>query len=258
MDKKLLLLAVALAFLAGSVALALDPMGAPAASLGKGGKSVGLEWSWSDMTIERNVASPSDGKKTAEIDPMNKFYANLSYGIADNVDGFVRLGMGSADSDIAGSWTWEGDGDYRFIWGFGVKMTLAEQPGLKWGVLAQYGWGNFVGDKKGSRYTDGWEYDTGSYKIQLDEIQIAAGPTWSAAENIKVYGGPFIHWVRGQYRDYQPNRWANPAYHSIQEEGWLGGYLGLSVDLAKDTSLGADYMLTDNADALAVSLSVKF
>jgi len=253
--KKLLLLAVVIVMVCSSAALALDPMGPPTASLGKGAYSLGVEWAWSQQDIEYRVDSGSSNtRRMLEIDPMNKIYGNIGYGVADNVDVFVRLGAGwvdaDRDTDYSYSYNWDMDGDGSFIFGGGVKMTLWEQPGINWGALAQYSWGSFEGEEDGySPYYGNWRSQ--DYKLRMDELQIAFGPTWEATEGVSIYGGAFYHGVQGtleQQRDSSRTR------HSIEEESWLGGYIGTSIDVGQNCCVNVDGMFTRDATGLVVAL----
>jgi hypothetical protein len=175
---------------------------------------------------------------------MHKVYANIGYGLSDNVEGFVRLGAGNAEWDkISGrSYDWEGDdGDWDFIWGGGFKATLSDSADVKWGLLAQYSWCDLSGSQKGDGYT-------GGYELKLDELQIAIGPTWRAGEGVVVYGGPFLHFVRGRWQD---NIWDDNIRKAVEEESWFGGYIGTAIDLDNDSSLNIEYQLTGDAWAVA-------
>ena len=251
MEKKLLLVVLVVVGLCSTVALALDPMGPPTAGLKKGQWSAGIEWASSDMTVKRVMPRWFEPKHEADIPEMSKIYANIGYGFADNVEAFVRLGAGAADYErTTYSWDWEGSGDYRFTYGGGVKLTLAEQPGLKWGLLAQYSWGDFHGEKD-----DKWGTTPGSYNLKLDEMQIAIGPTWTPAENVSIYGGPFLHFIRGYTEDRQFNYDdSDVGRHPIKEDGWLGGYIGVQVGVAPNSTVNGEWMQTAEAKGFAVGL----
>lgn len=222
-------------------------MGPPSAGLTKGQWGVGAEYSFSNMTIERQPVNWGSAKRTIETD-LHKVYGNISYGISENVTGFVRLGAATMDIDgtIIGGGNWEGDkGNWDFVWGGGIKATLSESPDVSWGFLAQFSEGDLGGDEKGLNDEAGNE---GTYKVKLDEIQVAIGPTWKAAEGVKIYGGPFVQLVRGIWSDnFDGDKHPKP----IKEEGWLGGYIGAAIDLAPNANLTVEYMLTDDAWAVA-------
>ena len=68
---------------------------------------------------------------------MNKTYANLGYGLADNLEAFVRLG--GADAKYKDEYGDTYKGDTGFAYGFGTKATLYEEGDLKLGGYAQKG-----------------------------------------------------------------------------------------------------------------------
>jgi hypothetical protein len=242
MGKNIFVMVLVLCFF-GSIASGLDPMGPPAASLEKGEWSVGVEYSYSDMEIERQTASWSSADRNVDIE-MHKTYGNIGYGISENVTGFVRLGLASMEWDrISGrSDPCKGDdGDWDFAWGGGIKATLCQSPDVSWGFLIQFSESDLSGDMKANG-------STADYEVKLDEIQFAIGPTWQAGEGIQIYGGPFVELVRGKLEDKFDS---GTARKPIEEEAWLGGYVGTAIELAENSHLTAEYMLT--ADGWAVA-----
>jgi hypothetical protein len=253
MEKKLLVVLVVVG-LCSTVALALDPMGPPAASLGKGKSSIGVEYSWSNMELERKVTKWGSGngpgaRQTQHINPMHKIYANLGYGMADNVDVFLRAGAGSAGYKPHGNEDWSsGDGEASFIFGGGIRGTLKEEPGVKWGFLAQY---SCADDFRGNIEVNG---DDATYDLKLDELQIAIGPTWTAAQGLTIYGGPFFHFVRGTVQDC---KYGDILRHAMEEDSWLGGYVGVGLELAQNCSANVEWMQTPDDYALGAGLVFK-
>lgn len=236
--------------LCGSVAFALDPMGPPKADLAKGQWNVGVEYSYSDMDFLRKVASWSDAKQTVSVD-MQKIFANIGYGLSDNVVGFVRLGSGQGDFDRTADWTkWNGDGDWDFSWGGGFKATLVDDDNLDWGVLGQFSNGTYSGDMKAS--DDG---TPGGYKVEMYEIQIAVGPTYQVSDCFQIYGGPFFHFISGEYNDIKEG---DSLYKPIEEDSCFGGYVGASLKLADNTVFNLEYMDTGDAWAVATGIGWKF
>jgi opacity protein-like surface antigen len=252
MKGKILLLCVVLVGLCGSTALALDPMGPPKANLQKDQWSVGIDYSWGEMTIQRTTANWSDAKNTADLDDMQKIYATIGYGLSENVEGFVRIGIGSTDVERKVDWTkWESDGgDWDAIWGLGVKATLSEDENVTWGILAQYSSAELSCDQKES----GGE--TPRVDLDITELQIAFGPTWDLGDGVSVYGGPFLHIIDGSYVDNKDN--GDVLTKSIEEESQLGGYVGVSIDLAANSTLCVEYQNTGEAEAIAGLLSFRF
>ena len=254
MEKRILYLCVVLIGLCGSTALALDPMGPPKASLQKGQWSAGVDYSFSDMTIQRTTTSwTSSTKNVAEIDEMHKVYATIGHGLNDNVEGFVRIGVGSPEVDrLGGNTEWKSDGgDWDAIWGLGVKVTLSENENVAWGFLAQYSSAELSCDQAEIGGTDEQAID-----LDISELQIAFGPTVKVIDRVSVYGGPFLHIIDGSYVD--KNSSGDRLTKTIEEESAFGGYIGAQVDLATNTTLNIEYMGTGDAWALAGGVKFSF
>ena len=256
MVKKLLLVLVVVG-LCSTVALALDPMGPPTAGLKKGQWSAGVEYSYSKMNITRRGGYEGDltGKYQVAKVEAQKVYANIGYGLSDNVVGFVRLGIGQGDFDRGTSEDtsilWHGNGDTEFIWGAGIKATLTENERVAWGLLAQYGWGRYEGTEK--RATK----DDRDYDNRMDELQIAIGPTFKLADAISIYGGPFLHYIRGEMNEDADSA-GDKAIKSIGQKNEFGGYVGSLIKIAENTDLTVEYQYTGEAWALAGGVTFSF
>jgi hypothetical protein len=292
MEKKLLLFVViVLVGLCGSVALALDPMGPPAAALKQGQWSAGIDYSYSDMDLKVDGKyswyewgqdpdyyedwGSGKFKEKAKGVKVNKIYANIGYGIMDNWDAFVRLGgadgdLGAGISDMSGGF----DSDYVFAYGFGTRVTLWEQsPEFKVGGLFQMSWANGLNDavhgtyveSNGSTYVESWAE---SGKVDITEIQIALGPTWTPAKGFSVYGGPFLHFVSGSFdAKYSYTEGQSDSYvytevgkssGDITEDNCFGGYIGAQVQLGENACVSAEWMTTGDADAFGLGVVCKF
>ena len=291
MEKKLLLVVViVLVGLCGSVALALDPMGPPAAGLKQGQWSAGIDYSSSDMDLKvdgkyswyewgqngsywEDLGSGKFEEKAKGV-KVNKIYANIGYGIMDNWDAFVRLG--GANGDLGDSIEDMGenfDSDYVFAYGFGTRVTFWQDADLKVGGLFQMSWANGLNDaehgtyveENGSAYVESWAM---SGKVDLTEIQIAIGPTWTPSEGFSVYGGPFLHFVSGQFDakfSYTEGESYNYVYTEtgkssgdITEDSCFGGYIGAQVQLGENACVSGEWMTTGDAEAFGVQGCVKF
>lgn len=254
MKNRILILCVVLVVMCSSTALALDPMGPPKASLQKGQWSAGVDYSFSDMTIQRTTASwTSSTKNVAEIDELHKVYATIGHGLNDNVEGYVRIGVGSPEVDrLGGSTEWKSDGgDWDALWGLGVKVTLSENDNLTWGFLAQYNSAELSADQAEIGGPDEQSID-----LDISELQIAFGPTAKVMDQVSVYGGPFLHIIDGSYVDRQSD--GDRLTKTIEEESALGGYVGAQVDVNANTTLNIEYMSTGDAWALAGGVKFSF
>jgi opacity protein-like surface antigen len=219
MEKKMLLVAVVLMVvaLAGSSALALPPMGPPTAGLKTGQFRVGVEYSYSDVDMKL------EGHKIDGV-TSNMILSNLGYGIMDEWEAFVRLGVANVDVE-------DFSGDYGFAWGLGTKVTFLKQENLNWGALFQMTWTNSDDDVKFDFY----------------DMQIALGPTWKLNDTLSIYGGPFAHFINGDVDGAD-----------LEEDSSFGGYVGVEAALADNTSLFGEFQFTGGAVAFATGVGWKF
>lgn len=290
MEKKLGILGVVLivAMVAGSSALALAPMGPPTAGLNQGQFRAGAEYGYSEMDLEIDPKYDPDG--TILDLESNMFFATLGYGVMDNWEAYIQLGVANAEFDKV-KWSddptadkWGFDGDYGFAYGFGTKYTFWEQmEGLTWGVLFQMKWINSEDTLKGRDVDPGegdtWEIEDWSANIELDyyEMQIAVGPTWQAMDGLCVYGGPFVHIVSGDLDDKWNETFAvydNPQgtgdplvgpfvdagkeSADLEEESTFGGYVGAQFDVTEQMQAFAEVMFTGDAWGLGIGAGWLF
>ncbi len=254
MNKGIVAVVLLVAGIGVSSAFALDTMGPPAAGIGKGMWGVGVNYSYSDEKLERLPANFSSADNVVKT-RISKLYVDLGYGVSDNVDAFARLGIAAMEwEEIGGSrLVPEGeDGDLGLVWGGGVKMTFCQEGDLSWGMLAQFSENDLQGDTK---FNDG---SKGKFRILLDEIQVAAGPTWKASEKVKVYGGPFLYLARGDWEDELDD--GDELHKPIKEDAgaWLGAYVGASVELASNMGLNIEGQITQSAWAITGGVNWKF
>lgn len=255
MKKKMLFIAVVLIVmvLTGSTALALAPMGTPTAGLKQGQFRAGVDYSLSEVDLE---ASSSDGDYTIKDFQSNGIWANLGYGLADTWEVFVRLGAANGEFDKVENDEGDSDvgfdGDYQFSYGFGTKCTFwQQQENLNWGALFQMNWLNtedkiLMGDDEDDGASEG--------KIEIDtyEIQIAAGPNWKAADNLSIYGGPFLHFVDGTI-DFEGG-----GSDDVEQDSEFGGYFGALANLTESTSLFGEFQFTGAGWAFGTGIALIF
>jgi hypothetical protein len=215
-------------------ALALDPMGPPAAGLKQGGISLGLDYSYSQINILKN----GEESETYVDNKVEKTYANLGYGIADNWNVFGRLGGSKLEGEDFEFW-----GAYGLAWGLGTKVTIYQDVDITWGALFQISWG-----ESKERWAEGDAYD----KLKWHEYQIAAGPTYRLTDNISIYGGPFYSYLKGTGTD-ETGKWAD-----IKGKDQTGGYIGGQFDFIENVTLNAEYQLSEGAAGMGLMLVWKF
>ena len=286
MEKRIAVLVVALVVIGmfSSVALALPPMGPPKATAGQEQWTIGAEYGRGEMDLEtwgdlRTAVDFPIGPPNVEDDytkydieglESNMVFANVSYGIHDNWDVFVRLGAADGEGDIddidenpasGTGTTYTGmDGSLGFAWGIGTRATFWQDGDVTWGGLFQATWldpdGSDV-DLKGDPAF------SGDADLDFWEVQIAAGPTVEF-DNFRVFGGPFLHFVggdldiSGQTVDEVPITITMTASQDIEEQSIFGGYVGAQWLMAENTTCSVEFQATGDAWAVGVGAIWKF
>ncbi|MHC4087822.1 MAG: hypothetical protein ACYSWZ_23355 [Planctomycetota bacterium] len=227
MEKKIIVILLVFAFCVPSFGLSF--MGAPKAGLKQGQFGLGLNYTTSEMDLEFDLIGgfPTE---TGEVE-SDMLFVDLGYGINDQWEGFVRLGVAKLEMD---GW----DGGNEFAYGFGTKVTISEQDAITWGALFQMVW------IEGDDTVLGVDAEIDAY-----EIQIAIGPTYDA-ENVRIYGGPFLHLVDGDLEVIGID------VADIEQESVFGGYVGAQFDIAENSCINVEAQLT--GDAWAISGGIGF
>ena len=280
MEKRITLLAVILIVVdfSISVALALAPMGPPRATLKEGQLAVGFDYGRQEMDLqtygeiqETTVGwSETYSHVKYKINGLtsNMFLGNLSYGMLNNWDIYGRLGVADIECDeimriFADNSTpnrYQGlDSTYGFAWSFGTKATFGRDGDVVWGGLFQITRSNpdvsninLLGDPN----------FTGEAEIDYYEIQLAVGPTLQL-DDISIYGGPFVHFVRGDLditgrtEDSFGIVSTEISAHDIMEESQFGGYVGVNLNATDNASVYAEYQFTSDAWAFGLGTLLK-
>jgi hypothetical protein len=218
-------------------------MGPPTAGLRKGRLAAGLDFSISEMDLELDGHGVTDMLRDVEA---QRYLANLGYGMSDDWEVFLRLGV--ADTDAEGGFS----GDIESAWGLGTKVTLAEGYDLEWGALFQIGWGQ--ADNSYSDSIPGLGVVAGDAEMDWYEVQLATGTTYDM-EGWLLFGGLFLHYLDGDFDVKAPGtRWS----FDLREESVLGAYVGAQFDVMKNTSLDTEFQATTDAWAVALGLAYRF
>jgi hypothetical protein len=264
-------LLVFVAMVGSSAAFALDPMGPPMASLRQGQFKESVEYSQGTTDLKLNEgkwieyldgAFYDSGKATSltlKNFKTNKVYFNLGYGITDDLDAFLRLGVTTA---TFGDSIWEDaekfDSHTEFAIGCGIKATFYEDDNLKLGGLFQASWAEFDGKLNAAHWAA-----ADFVEMSIMEIQVAVGPTYKLTDRISIYGGPFLHFIVGdlddEFSEVSGESLLTSKYSwDVDETSIFGGYIGAQVEIAENSSFGIEYQHTAAADALVVSLLWRF
>lgn len=255
-------------------AFALDPLGPPVATSNKDQFTASLEYLYSEMNLHAdslnlstpfgNLQFPSAEFKDIE---MNKFYINiLSILGSNNNDFFLRLGLTDVSPDknknqdnLAGS---IGNSDSGFTFGGGFRTTLFQSDKIKWGLLTQFSFAQLDFDDK-TYLINGSDVLISKTTLDMFDIQIAAGPTYQFTDEFFIYGGPFLHFVngnvelRGKVKVDDINIDIEDST-KLEQQSELGGFLGLSTDLSKNTKFNIEFQLTDDAQAVGFRFIHRF
>jgi len=238
MERRLLLLAVTflLVTMTYSPALAVAPLGTPTAGLKQGQFSAAFEYAIGEADLEVSGHGISETLKDVE---SNAFLANLGYGITDDWEFYVLLGVANVQADDL-----DFDGDYGFAYGLGTKYTFARDESLSWGAMFQIDW------NKSEDKVSGVDIEFDYY-----EMTIAVGPTYELSDTMRIYGGPFFYFLNG---DLKGTYESMSATFDLEEESMFGGYVGLEVDLDQSASIYGEFQFTGDAWTFGTGIGWKF
>ena len=259
-----------------SVSFALDPLGSASDKLQKGQFGIGVDYSDSDMdfkakgksnlavynvTIGSLVGIQSE-KQRLNLDgvEVQKTYANLGYGITDNLEAFLRLGAADAD--------WKDDGDSHFSFGLRTGVTFYKKDALQLSALAQYSWAKSEFDSLPlTTVVSGTSYPLlMSGQLSMHEIQIAMGPTYDLTDSFSLYGGGFFHLMDGTLDligsattvGIPQFRYDLDSSYDIDRVSELGVYIGARIKTANEISYSIEYQHANSANAIAMRLLWRF
>jgi len=259
-----------------SVTFALDPIGSPAGTLKRGQFGIGADYSFSKMDFKAkgrsiltiyNLTSGTligiqSQEQSLSLDgiEVHKAYANLGYGITDNLEAFLRLGAADAE--------WKGDGDTHFSFGFRTGLTFFQKDALQLSALAQYSWAESDFDSLPlTTVVGGISYPMlMSGRLNMQELQIAIGPTYELTRGISLYGGGFFHFMDGKLNlkgsasttGIPKIGYDLDSSYDIDQVSELGAYIGAKIDTTKNISYSIEYQHTASADAIAMRLLWRF
>jgi len=243
MNRRILVVSVLLSAVGcSSVAFAIAPLGPPTASLAKGQFGLSAEYAYSDSDWEISLG---DNEATLEGVVSNVFLAQLGYGLTDDWEIYVPLGV--AEHETA---------DYKFAYGLGTKLTFEKVNDWSWGLLFEIGWRS--GEDSGT--VDFSEFGLGVVNAEVDfsyyDITVALGPTWKVAEGIRLYGGPFFYVLEGDV-DYEITGLGDLSL-DLGEKSLFGGYIGAELDICPNSSWYGEFQLTGDMMVFGTGISWKF
>ena len=256
-------------------------MGPPRSILQPEESAFAIELGYSEMDLESfgditesvsilGVTTTSSDYSKYKVEKLKSIMPSvrLDTNIAEDWDLFIRLGLSDASSDIteeqAGGTTGrqynDFDGGFGFSLGLGTRATLYQQDNTSWGAIFQANWMN-PGD---SDITD--ESDTafsGNAELSYWDVQLAFGPTVEF-DNVRVYGGPFIHFVNGDLditgttTTTTTNDTSIEVSHDLREESSLGGFVGAQWNLGNNNTLITEVDFSADAWGIGIGAAWKF
>lgn len=261
-----------------SSSMALVPIGPPRALLGQGERGIGVSYSHESMDLsgdgDYNHQAAGGGWLIQDTDfeiqdlVSDPIFASLHYGILQNCDVFLRIGVANAKDDVEGSTTPPGtpffngrDGaslnaGHEFAWGVGTRATFYETENVSWGGSFNMTW---VDPKSSSSTIIGNTGEVGNVDLDLKywEIVVAGGPTINLG-GYWIYGGPFLHFVRGDL-DIE-GRWVDGPTNGlmdgsvdVEEESVIGGHIGAQWNMTENLCWNAEAAFTGDAWGIGIS-----
>ena len=220
--------------------LGLDFMGPPTATLNRGQIELGFATSFSENDIE---AKALDVSVILDDVQVSKYYGIFNAGVLKEWEVSARIGSGDAEVD-------DFNGSNELAYGFGTKVTFWHfNDTWEIGGLAQISF--FSADEEDTIGGD-------VYEIEVDdayELQLAAGPTFSLNEYVRIYGGPMFYALEGDL-DAELNG-ANLISVDLEETENFGGYIGAQFDICT-TEISIEYLATSDAWGVGGSIVWKF
>ena len=267
--------AIAIICISSPAVFALSPMGPPASYLKQNDFKIGADFSHSEIDLEFN-----DGEYVEYLDgwfdaagretdlklknlKINTVYVNLGYGVTDYFEVFLRLGGANAKFSGYNFWTpgEEFESNTDFTIGGGFKATFYDEGKLKIGGLIQAGWSELDG---AIRPKD-WPVADDTVQFDLTQIQIAVGPSYELTDRVLIYGGPFLHLVRGDWEDVYNQvdggtggLLTTKLSWNVEEDASFGAYIGTQMEMTENSSFMIEYQHTSGANAVGANIAVKF
>jgi hypothetical protein len=201
----------------------------------------------------------------------------ISYGAYETIDVFACVGLSDATDDMTEDLAAGGDGNkytgmecgHGFAYGLGARATFWQEGDIVWGGLVQILWENpsegdidltssasAVNPPDASRLS-------GDAEIDLQEIQVAVGPTVQL-QGFSVYGGPFLHFVTGDLdvevtgKDSSLTDNRVKLSQDIREECEFGFFAGGQGEVDADTSWFVEFQITGDAWGIGIGGVRKF
>ncbi|MBN2590181.1 MAG: hypothetical protein JXA96_09990 [Sedimentisphaerales bacterium] len=229
--------------------------GPATAQLDKGQWSISGNYFYSSQDMDKVKVKENDGdiyNLTISDWNMNRYYAQLNYGINDNLQVFGRLGMFDikAQYKVIGSQSFGGvNFDNDIFYGLGLKYTFAEDETTDWGAAFNINMLNASATEK---------YNAGTQEMNVDvdcmEYVFVIGPTIDM-DSWNLYGGALCSMlsIDHDHKDTQGDKGSGD-----NETVSIGGYIGAQFDISDNYIMSMELQATDNGWGIGAGIEIPF
>jgi len=255
--KRMNLTAIVMLAVFGANAFAVGFLGTPTAEIGAQKWTIGYDYSYSSQDTDKVTAKSTLGPFELKLRDFNlqRHYATLGYGISEDLDIYVKLGLAdlkakAKDYDTPDAWSMNFDTD--FAWGWGMRYTFARQDNVSWGAAAQMNWLD-------SEFSKSIGADKGCYSFDSYDILLSAGPSVDMG-GWKVYGGPFYYYLNGDY-SYKYKSGGAVLYSEnadIRADRNFGAFIGSVISLGQNCNWTVEYATTGDGWGVGTGIAWSF
>jgi hypothetical protein len=189
---------------------------------------------------------------------IHKYYGIFGRGLTDNIGVYGIAGAASARADISvGGPPYahrKMDFGHAPVLGFGVKSTLYRNHKVQVGAMAQATW---VRGLHAKRHI--YSFQSARANISLMEMQLALAATYQCCARMMIYGGPFLHFIRGDFGGMGRCSICgvtDGVTHDIQQASWFGGYVGAQIRLYRCMLFTIEFMHTARGSGVGTSIAI--
>lgn len=253
MEKRIVLLAVVIGIvcLCSPAVMALDLLGPPASCLLKDQTSIGLAYFTGQMDLEVKLKTSTTYKGEFDGVKLQRAFVDVSHGLDDNIDIFGRIGGSRLEIH---EYVWFAgsdhifDGDMGLNLGGGLRGTIHEENGTKFGAVALFNWAKSE-DQRQAVLSSAYS----SAEIEYYELKLACGVVHPLAPGVNIYGGPFFYWFDGELEGTGMSSTPVKVKDDLEEDGNVGGFLGGIFEITDNWSLVAEFQWADGASGFGAS-----
>ncbi len=233
-----------------------------------------------DKSVELRVTTPgglapATGTTRSKVDEMSRTMLKTSYGLTDNVDMYIKLGVASFDSEHRGSGTWrlgaatgrwvesvKIEGDDTLAYGIGMKVTQPLENGWLVGLNVQHLRHDHDTRRTGSQrvynaagvlvFSETFTPRKGEMRIQETQVAPYIAKELGMGGSFIPYFGVVYSELRGRYKE-------NGIRERHKADDNFGVFLGADYKIGLDTLLNVEARLIDlDQTALSLGATHKF